>query len=237
MAKREQSQLPINYAEELAKEAAEIAKRIATPTGDRIRFNGSRGFTTPDGDEAEALEIVILDFNSVNLYYDGPYDKDNVAAPACFAIGPEPTTIIADDTSPDKQADSCSVCPMNQFGSALVGKGKACKNTRLIAVTPAADISEESPIWIASIPPASLKTFDAYVSGLASKHQTIPLGVVSEMFMDTSSDYAAPRFKVVRPCAADELQVLMGLRKEAQPRLAAKPDVSNYQPPKKTGRR
>ena len=181
--------------------------------------------------------MVIVDFTSVNMYYDGPYDRDNIAAPACFAIGNEPTLLAASNNSPDKQADSCSVCPMNQFGSAAVGKGKACKNTRLVAVTPSSDITSNSAIWVASIPPASLKAFDAYVGGLASKHQTIPLGVVTEMYMDTSSDFASPRFKVVRPCTNDEIQALMALRAEAKVRLAAEPDVSTYQPPKKTGRR
>lgn len=237
MSKRETATLPINYAEELAKEAAEVSKRIANPSGDRIRYNGSRGFTTPDGDEASALEVVIVDFTSVNMYYDGPYDRENIAAPACFAIGPEPSTLIASSNSPDKQSDACASCPMNQFGSAAVGKGKACKNTRLVAVTPAHDISKSSAIWIASIPPASLKQFDGYVAGLASKHQTIPLGVVSEMYMDTASDYASPRFKVVRPSTAEELADLFVLRKEAKQRLAAEPDVSTYQPPKKVGRR
>lgn len=237
MSKRETSTLPINYAEELAKEAAEISKRVANPSGDRIRYNGSRGFTTPDGEEATAVEVVIVEFTSVNMYYDGPYDRDNIAAPACFAIGDEPSTLIASSNSPDKQSDACATCPMNQFGSATVGKGKACKNTRLVAVTPAHEISKDSAIWIASIPPASLKQFDSYISGLASKHQTIPMGVVSEMYMDTASDYASPRFRVVRMSTNDELKDLFSLRKEAKARLAAEPDVSTYQPPKKVGRR
>ena len=56
MATRAKANLPVNYQEQLAKEAAEISKRIATPSGDRIRFNSNRSLITPDGNEGEELE-------------------------------------------------------------------------------------------------------------------------------------------------------------------------------------
>ena len=52
MATRAKANLPVNYQEQLAKEAAEISKRIATPSGDRIRFNSNRSLITPDGGDA-----------------------------------------------------------------------------------------------------------------------------------------------------------------------------------------
>src|SRR5690348_2432812 len=98
------SNLPINYEEQLQKEAAEIAKRIAAPSGDRIRFNGNAGFITPDGNEGDALEVVIIDFLSSNLFYDGPFDRDNPQPPACFAIGDEPSHLVPSPNSPNRQA-------------------------------------------------------------------------------------------------------------------------------------
>ena len=83
---RAKTNLPVNYEEQLAKEASEIAKRISTPTGDRIRLNANRAFITPDGMEGETLEVVIVNFMSSNLFYDGPYDRDNLQPPGCFAI-------------------------------------------------------------------------------------------------------------------------------------------------------
>jgi hypothetical protein len=125
MATRAKANLPVNYAEQLAKEAAEISKRIATPSGDRIRFNSNRSLITPDGGEGEELEVVVVDFVSSNLFYDGPFDRDNPQPPGCFAIGVEPSLLVPSPNSPNKQAETCSACPNNQFGSA--GKGKACK--------------------------------------------------------------------------------------------------------------
>lgn len=229
---RETPNLPVNYQEQLAKEAQAIASRIAAPSGDRIRFNSNRGFITPDGLEGETMEVVIVDFVSANLFFDSPYDKDNPQPPACFAIGPEPSLLVPSPNSPDKQADSCNVCPNNQFGSASNGKGKACKNTRLLAVLPAAGDPGTAPIWTVSVPPTSLKAFDGYVHDLALKYHTVPLSVVTEITMDQNVTYAAPRFKVLHPVATEALGAFMGRREEARERLLTEPDVSQYQPPK-----
>lgn len=231
MATRPKASLPVNYAEQLAKEASEISKRISTPSGDRVRFSSNRALITPDGAEGEELEVVILDFVSANLFYDGAFDRDSPQPPACFAIGAEPSLLVPSDNSPNKQAVSCSGCPNNQFGSA--GKGKACKNTRLLAVMPVAMDGEDPPVWIMSVPPTSMKAFDAYVQSLAMKLKTTSLGVVTRITLDQSVTYAAPRFGVVRPLRADEFETYMTRREEATKRLTAEPDVSAYVP---TGR-
>ena len=115
MATRAKANFPVNYQEQLAKEAAEISKRIATPSGDRIRFNSNRSLITPDGGEGEELEVVVVDFVSSNLFYDGPFDRDNPQPPGCFAIGVEPSLLVPSPNSPNKQAETCSACPNNQL--------------------------------------------------------------------------------------------------------------------------
>lgn len=236
---RATANLPVNYAEQLAQESAEIAKRIAAPSGDRIRFNANRSFITPDGMEGDTLEVVVVDFTSSNLYYEGMYDRDSPQPPACFAIGTQPSMLVPSDNSPNKQADACSSCPNNQFGSASNGRGKACKNTRLVAMMPVTALDnpdEDAPIWIMSIPPTSLKAFDAYVHSLAAKHSTVPVGVVTEVYLDPANTFASPRFNVVRPLQPDELGLFMSRREEAATRLSAEPDVSQYVPPRATAR-
>lgn len=237
-AKRPQPNLPINYEEQFAKEASGIAKRIAAPSGDRIRFNSNRSFITPDGMEGETLEVVIVDFMSSNMFYDGQFDRDNPQPPACFAIGEEPSMLIPSSNSPNKQAETCSSCPNNQFGSSPTGRGKACKNTRLLAVMPAdaLESEDEAPVWIMAIPPTSLKAFDNYVSTLSSRYKTIPLGVVTQITMDSTATFAAPRFSVMRPLQSAEIGTFAQRREEATRRLTTEPDVSGYTPPKQVGR-
>jgi hypothetical protein len=232
------SNLPINYEEQLAAEAAEISKRISAPSGDRIRYNGNVAFITPDGFEGKELEVVIVDFMSSNMFYEDQYDRDNPAPPTCFAIGPEPSLLVPSQNSPSAQADTCTSCPNNQFGSK--GKGKACKNTRLLALMPATaleDSDEEAPLWIMSIPPTSLKAFDSYVQTLASRHKTVPIGVITKVYLDSSNAFASPRFSVVRPLTGDEFPVFMERRNDAQTRLTAEPDTTRANAPKATARR
>lgn len=237
---RAKANSPITYEAQLSKEAAEIAKRISAPTGDRIRFNANHGFITPDGMEGETLEVVIVDFTSSNLFYDGQFDRGNPQPPSCFAIGPEPSMMVPSANSPNKQAESCSVCPNNQFGSATTGKGKACKNTRLLALMPASAIdepTEEAPIWIMSVPPTSIKAFDGYVHGLAFKHKTMPVAVITKIVLDPANSYASPRFSSIRALQDKELSLFMPRREEANQRLSAEPDTSQYVPPVKVANR
>jgi hypothetical protein len=77
-----------------------------------------------------------------------------------------------------------------------------------------------------------LKAFDAYVKMLATKHKTIPIGVITRITLDQDVQYAAPRFSVVRPLKAEEFETYMNRREEANTRLTAEPDVSQYTPPK-----
>lgn len=234
---RATSNLPMNIQEQLAKEAAAIQSKIAAPSGDRITSKGNSLIIAPDGSEGTEMEIVVLDFVSCNLYYDRPYNKDVVFPPACFALGPEPTLLIPSKNAPVRQCDTCSGCTFNQFGSAISGAGKACKNTRLLAISPADASSEdgEPPVWILSVPPASIKNFDAYVSNLAIKAKSVPVSVVTRLSLSEDSEYFAPRFDVVRPLTNEELGVFFPLREAAKARLMTEPDVSGYEPPAPRG--
>lgn len=234
MATRKTANLPVNYSEQLAAEANDIASRISAPSGDRIRFDGNHGFKTPDGNEGAELEVVIIDFLSSNLFYEGSYDASNPQPPACFAIGVQPSNLVPSPNSPAMKCDSCNACPNNQFGSA--GKGKACKNTRLVAMSPVAMDGEDPALWIMSIPPTSLRAFDAYVKSLATKHKTVPIGVITRVSMDSSVTFAAPRFEVVRPLNNEEFPAYMALRDEAQNRLNTEPDVSQFKAAAPAGR-
>lgn len=227
MAKRTTSNLPMNIEEQLKNEVSGIQARISAPAGDRVRMINNSHFSLPDGSDAQELEGVVVDFMSANLFFEGAFDKDNPSAPGCFAVGPEPSTLIPTDNSPNKQAETCSSCPNNQFGSA--GKGKACKNTRLLAIKPVN--AENDNIYVLSVPPTSIKAFDGYVHTLAGKHRLPPVGVLTRVTLDKTETFAAPRFEVVRPLTADELPEMMEARAMARERLSAEPDFTQYHPP------
>ncbi len=231
MTERETSNLPVNYKEQMAKEVAEMQSRIAAPSGDKIKYNKNTSFILPDGSEGPMLSVVIVDFLSTNLYYDRPYVPDSPTAPACFAIGMEPILLAPSKNSPAIQSDSCGTCEQNKFGTALNGKGKACRNFRLLAV---ADPSKgnDSPIWVLPIPPASIKSFDTYVTMLATKLGMPPVGVITEITLDHTNDYASPRFAMGHPLDGGSIGMFIERKDEARKRLMTEPDVSQYEPPK-----
>lgn len=230
---RETSQLPMSIQERLQQQAAAMVDKIQLGGAGRIRMS-NRGFTTPDNLEGDSLQVVVIDFVAMNQYYDTGYQRDNPNPPACFSISDNPAQMIPSENSPAKQADNCTTCPMNQFGSN--GKGKACGNRKLLAVAPISQLSDpsnQSPdVWLLSLPPTSIRVFDRYVSDLASKFSTPPIGVVTEITLDTDKTWAAPLFKMVRPGTEEEITKAFDLSEVARGSLFKEPDVSNYTPPR-----
>lgn len=212
----------VSIQEQLKAQAAAAASKIAPAGGNKIRYSKGK-FVLPDGSEAETLDVVVVDFASVNLYYENGYDKDNIVPPNCFAIHPEPKGMIPSANSPDKQCDDCGSCPQNQFGSA--GAGKACKNTRLLAVLPP-DADADTPMWLLSVPPTAIKGFDGYVGSVLRTFQMPPVAVVTTVSLDPNEDYFKPLFGDARP--NDNLEVHFARREEAEELLAVEPDVSSF---------
>ncbi len=167
--------------------------------------------------------MVIVDFISVNNFYEGAYDPKNISPPACFAIGTVPTQMAPSINSPARQSDNCAGCPMNQFGSA--GDGKACKNMRRLAVLPP-DADEDTPLLILDVSPTGLKSFDGYVRSAASKFNLPPVGLVTQITFAEDVSYASLRFGNPQP--NENAGAHWERRTEAMDRLTQEPDVSGY---------
>jgi hypothetical protein len=186
-------------------------------------------FVLPDGTKtADPIELVVIDFVSRNEFYEGAYDKDNITPPGCFAIHPEPKMLVPSANSPNKQCDDCNSCPNNQFGSA--GAGKACKNTRLLAVLPP-DATEDTPLWLLKVSPTALKSFDGFVAGVARTFQMPPMAVVVTVGFNDAEDY--PNLTFTDPRPNENLEACFARQDEAKDMLTREPDVSNYAAPAK----
>lgn len=224
---------------QLSAESKAIASRIGTASGDRIRSNGNINFILPDGTEGTEIECVILDFCSHNQFYDRAYDEKKPSPPACFAIGDEPTLLVPSENSPAIQAETCASCVLNQFNTALGGgKGKGCKNTRLLGLVPLSALDDPNtthPIWTLSVPPASLGNFDGFIRTLLAKHNTVPVGIVTTITLG-EGQYFKPQFSITRPLKQDELNFFYPRRVEATARIKAEPDITGYEAPPQRGR-
>lgn len=220
----------------LKAQAVAMAGRTQPATGAAIRVTQDKQFLLPDGTKTPGpLELVIVDFTSKNMFYEGAYDPKNISPPACFSIGNDIKTMAPSKNSPVPQASACDACPMNQFGSA--GDGKACKNCRVLAVLPP-DADDTTPLWILSTSPTANKGFDGYVGQVARDFEMPPIGVITTVSFDPSVTYAKLQFSNPKKSANPLVGVHFARQEEARTMLAVEPDVSGFKAaPKKAGRR
>lgn len=90
--------------------------------------------------ENNQMAAIIIDSVLENVSYDGDYDDDAPKAPTCFAFGRLETEMAPHEAVValgQQINDACTGCERNKFGSADVGRGKACRNIRRLAIIPA----------------------------------------------------------------------------------------------------
>ena len=153
------------FEQEMAELAEQSISNETVATGSRMTYN--KGEFQLNGDPlGDELDVVVIAERTEHAYYDGPYDKDNPQPPACFAIGTDPEEMSPHENSSDPQADACAQCWANEFGSAEVGAGKACKNSRRIAVISSDDVSKASydseNVAYINVAPTSIKYFTSF---------------------------------------------------------------------------
>ena len=218
--------LPANIQQDMASEIEQFKNRIAAPTGNRINTD-EKLFTLPNGDTADTLSVIIVDFAAYNAYYDKPWNPNAIVPPNCFSLGLEPAGMVPSENSPDLQAESCAACWANQWKSSPTGGGKACSNTRLLAVIePDGDV--DSPIMLLKVTATALKSFDAYVTGVARSFQRPPRGVITEITFDPNLKYSSLRFGNPVACSQEQMALAYARREDAMARLMVEPDVSAF---------
>lgn len=223
----------VNIQAELKKRAEGIKDRIQAPSGDMIRILQDKKFKLPDGQTSDGpLRLVILDFVSVNQFFDRAYKDGEKLPAACMAIGDNPRSMVPLKESPAKQAEACQECPNNEFGSN--GAGKACSNQRLLAVVEPNN-NPDSPIYLLKVSPTGIKAFDSYVSSISTQFESLPISVETEVYFEPALKYPSVRFG--NPSPNKNLAIHFDRMKDAAKRLNAVPDMSGYTPPPKTGRR
>lgn len=213
----------VSIMEALKAQAANVGERTAPASGITIRTTQDKKFVLPDGTRHDALQLVIVDFGSKYSFYEGAFDPKSITPPACFALGTNPLKMVPSKNSPLAQATDCQSCPNNLFGSD--GNGKACKNSRVLAVLPP-DADEDTPMWLLAVSPTALKGFDGFVAGVVRVFQTPPIGVVTTISFDENSTYAKLVFSDPQPNV--NIESHFGRQEEAKKLLAIEPDVSSF---------
>ena len=177
------------------------------------------GVDTPlmreDGDGARgSIEVVIVKAAAPisKIFYKGGYVEGSTAAPDCWSA----SGVAPDSSVQNKIHSTCADCPMNAWGSRVTeaGKqGKACADSRRIAVVPVADIDNElfgGPMLL-RVPAASLKDLKAY-GDLLNSYQYPYYAVATRISFDPKEAYPKFVFNAIRPLTDDEGRKIMALR-------------------------
>lgn len=230
VAQRAQVQLPAAVQEQMNADIAAFQNRMSAPTGNRIAVTQDKKFRNAAGDKFDSLNGVIVDFVAKKAFYEGEYDKDNIVPPNCFALGFVPHDALeASENSPETQhEDGCKGCPNNAFGSARNGKGKACKDSYILALLPP-DAEEGAPLVTLELSATAIKLFEKYVRDLARDFGKAPYCFVTEFFFDDSSDFPSVRCGNPQPADANLIGLAFGLREDAQKLLGTEPSVAEFE--------
>lgn len=171
-----------------AKEGKEQVKNVGTGGGVSVKFgrgNISIGDTPVKGGK---LECVIIGHCALNKWNASAYDPKNTQPPDCYAF-----SLVVDDPEmaphpavTDKQSDLCTNCDKNVFGSATVGKGKACNNTIRLGILTAADAQDAESISgaelaTAGVSPTNMTHFSKYLDAVLEDHNRPLWAVVTEI--------------------------------------------------------
>jgi len=165
----------------LAKAGVEQESRVGG--GQFISFKS--GMISYQGNtiKGNELDVIAIDHVFENQYNPEKYDPDNPQPPVCYAFGREEDELAPHPESADPQHETCKGCPHNEFGTADNGKGKACKNTRRIAVLPGDPVSAETvqtaEAAFIKLPVTSVKGWASFVKTVKALDGLPPLGVVA----------------------------------------------------------
>jgi hypothetical protein len=188
-----------NWDEELARQA-EIAAGMEANTGGG-QFFSVKGGILSFNDAAlpgNEMAVVILDSILENVFYEGEYDPDNPTPPTCFAFGRDEAEIAPYPAVVERgqaQNEQCTGCPMNAWGTADKGRGKACRNTRRLALIPAGAFDAQgrftpnddkahfatSAIGFMKLSVTSVKGYATFVKQVAGALRRPPSGIFTRI--------------------------------------------------------
>lgn len=242
----------VNYDEAWAKAAQHAVELEPVKGGTFLSTRG--GILSFDEEEQPGNQVcvIVLDMIKENTLYAEKFDPDNPASPICYAFGrgmeemAPHHTMQSDLTYFQPQADSCDVCPHNEWGSADKGRGKACQNRRRLALIPAGyympkrgskDLDLElfsdpkhfqtADIAYIKLSVTSVENWARYVSQLASSVRRPPHGVITRLYLEPHPKYQhVVRFEMIEEVPNELAQIVMQRHEEA-----TKVVIQGYSPP------
>ncbi len=185
--------------EDLAEDMAGLQlnfQRVKIPGGGSLQFE-LPGDDPENPDYAKTIEGVILYNHASGAYWPEGSEYDDDTTPLCASNDGK--------LGVGSPGGICADCQLNTWGSAPNGKGKACKNMRILYVL---RDGEYMPLQL-TLPPTSIRPFsDFYNSAFASRRRGTCGSVVQIALKRASNgkdDYSIATFKRLYDFTGEQL--------------------------------
>lgn len=166
---------------ELAKKQAKLEKPVGANIGTRAGILTYNGDPVPEN----KLDVVVVASMFTNLYYEDGFDPDDPKNPVCYAYSETGENMMPHPSAWKPQADKCEDCPHNKWKSdPKGGRGKACKNTRSLAVIPANVLPDNvatCEMAVLKPPVTSVKAWQMYTQKCEMLYHRPTLGILTKI--------------------------------------------------------
>jgi len=154
-----------------------------------VKLSASKGIGTQGGvfklggeDLGTSLSVCVVDWVSLNIYYEGRFNPSVQRGASCFAVGRGDCDhlIPPTDLGFEPRNVECGDCPLNEWGSDPEGgRGKACKNTVRLLVTPVDELRENPDasaldVYELRVPVTSVKAWNK-IAYAAEDRSSLPV--------------------------------------------------------------
>ncbi len=217
----------------LKRDASEVAEIIQENLGgedfdrldlDRVKMpsGGSTIWEVPsvDGEQAlKELEGIIIAHRTTRVYWSRPMEETGGQSPPDCSSGNGAVGV-------GEPGGECAQCEYNRFGSAAKGKGKACKEVKLLFVLTPGDLL---PL-VVGLTPGSLKSVKSYLFKLA--RAGLPFYTVTTRFSLEKAQnkegiqFAKAQLTLGRRLEEDELDGVRSYMNNIRPVIEQKVELS-----------
>ncbi|MCM1526228.1 MAG: hypothetical protein NC121_19775 [Blautia sp.] len=171
-------------------------QRIKIPSGGNLVFEIPTD--NPENPNYEkTIEGVLIYHHDANAYWPEGSEYDENTAPLCSSVNGKQGI--------GEPGGLCVMCGMNQYGTAPEGRGKACKNMRMLYLLRS---GECVPIQI-SLPPTSLKPFKTFINQAFLLRRRPSYGSVIQLGLRKENtggnDYSVATFRLIANFEGEEL--------------------------------
>ena len=190
----------VPWDEQLARDA-EIAAELERNAGGGSFFSVRGGMLTFNDAPVpnNTMGVIIIDGIFENVFYEGDFDASNPVPPKCFAFARDEKDLAPHEEvvkRNQQQNDICLGCEKNEWGTADKGRGKACRNTRRLAMIPGGafdektgrfvpirdeEMIEKAPIGFLKLPVTSVKGYATFVKQIAGGMKLPPHGIFTKI--------------------------------------------------------